>query len=52
MMASDVGKQHNPVAAKLRPVVSHFELEMIVHAFVSSRLNDCNSLFTFLNRLL
>lgn len=35
--------------AKLRPMVSKDELEMIIHAFVSSRLDYCNSLFTCLN---
>ena len=35
--------------AKLRSVVSHAELEMIIHAFVSSRLDYCNSLFTCLD---
>lgn len=36
--------------AKLRPMVSKNELEMIIHAFVSSRLDYCNSLFTCLNK--
>lgn len=36
--------------AKLRSVVSFSELEMIIHAFVSSRLDYCNSLFTCLNK--
>ncbi len=35
--------------AKPRPVVSRAELEMIIHAFVSNRLDYCNSLFTCLN---
>uniref|UniRef100_A0A669EE25 Reverse transcriptase domain-containing protein n=1 Tax=Oreochromis niloticus TaxID=8128 RepID=A0A669EE25_ORENI len=35
--------------AKLSPIVSHSELEMIIHAFVSSRLDYCNSLFTCLS---
>ncbi len=35
--------------AKLRPVVSTVELEMIIHAFISSRLDYCNSLFTCLS---
>ncbi len=34
---------------KLRPVVSTVELEMIIHAFISSRLDYCNSLFTCLS---
>ena len=36
--------------AKLRSMVSKQELEMIIHAFVSSRLDYCNSLFTCLNK--
>ena len=36
--------------AKLRTVVSHPELEMIIHAFISSRLDYCNSLFTCLSK--
>ena len=36
--------------AKLRSIVSHNELEMIIHAFISSRLDYCNSLFTCLNK--
>lgn len=36
--------------AKLRSIVSHTELEMSVHAFISSRLDYCNSLFTCLNK--
>ena len=36
--------------AKLRSLVSFPELEMIIHAFVSSRLDYCNSLFTCLNK--
>ena len=36
--------------AKLRSIVSHNELELIIHAFVSSRLDYCNSLFTCLNK--
>ncbi len=35
--------------AKLRPVVSTAEMEMIIHAFISSRLDYCNSLFTCLS---
>ena len=35
---------------KLRPVLSRPELEMIIHAFVFSRLDDCNSVFTRLSR--
>ena len=31
-------------------MVSYNELEMIIHAFVSSRLDYCNSLFTCLNK--
>ena len=36
--------------AKLRALVSVVELEMIIHAFISSRLDYCNSLFTCLNK--
>lgn len=36
--------------AKLRSIVSHAELEMAVHAFISSRLDYCNSLFTCLSK--
>uniref|UniRef100_A0A672H2B5 Reverse transcriptase domain-containing protein n=1 Tax=Salarias fasciatus TaxID=181472 RepID=A0A672H2B5_SALFA len=36
--------------AKLRPMVSKKELEMIIHAFISSRLDYCNSLFTCRNK--
>ena len=36
--------------AKLRSVVSHSDLEMIIHAFVSSRLDYCNSVLTCLNK--
>lgn len=35
--------------AKLTPIVSRSELEMIIHAFVSSRLDYCNFLFTCLS---
>lgn len=35
--------------SKLTSMVSKHELEMIIHAFVSSRLDYCNSLFTCLN---
>ena len=36
--------------AKLRSVVSRNEMEMLIHAFISSRLDYCNSLFTCLNK--
>lgn len=36
--------------AKLRFIISRTELEMAVHAFISSRLDYCNSLFTCLNK--
>ena len=36
--------------AKLRSIVSYPELEMIIHAFISSRLDYCNSLFTCLSK--
>ncbi len=38
------------IISKIRSIVSRPELEMIVHAFISSRLNYCNSLFTCLNK--
>ncbi len=34
---------------KLKPVVPQAELEMSIHAFVSSRLDYCNSIFTCLS---
>ena len=36
--------------AKLRSIISHSELELSVHAFISSRLDCCNSLFTCLSK--
>uniref|UniRef100_A0A669F551 Reverse transcriptase domain-containing protein n=1 Tax=Oreochromis niloticus TaxID=8128 RepID=A0A669F551_ORENI len=36
--------------SKLSPIVSHTELEIVIHAFISSRLDYCNSLFTCLNK--
>uniref|UniRef100_A0A669AZZ0 Reverse transcriptase domain-containing protein n=1 Tax=Oreochromis niloticus TaxID=8128 RepID=A0A669AZZ0_ORENI len=36
--------------SKLSPLVSHTELEIVIHAFISSRLDYCNSLFTCLNK--
>lgn len=36
--------------SKLRKMVSQNDLELIVHAFVSSRLDYCNSLFSCLNK--
>lgn len=36
--------------SKLRNMVSRNDLELIIHAFVSSRLDYCNSLFTCLNK--
>lgn len=36
--------------AKLRSIVSQSELEQIIHAFISSRLDYCNSLFTCLSK--
>ncbi len=36
--------------SKLRPIISHSELQLTVHAFISSRLDYCNSLFTCLNK--
>ena len=36
--------------AKLRPIVSQAEMEMLIHAFISSRLDYCNSLFTCLSK--
>ena len=36
--------------SKLRKMVSRNDLELIIHAFVSSRLDYCNSLFLCLNK--
>uniref|UniRef100_A0A8C6NV41 Reverse transcriptase domain-containing protein n=1 Tax=Nothobranchius furzeri TaxID=105023 RepID=A0A8C6NV41_NOTFU len=36
--------------AKLSPILSHSELETVIHTFISSRLDYCNSLFTCLSR--
>uniref|UniRef100_A0A669CXC1 Reverse transcriptase domain-containing protein n=1 Tax=Oreochromis niloticus TaxID=8128 RepID=A0A669CXC1_ORENI len=36
--------------SKLRLMVSKLELEMIIHAFISSRLDYCNGLFTCFNK--
>ncbi|KAF7664436.1 hypothetical protein LDENG_00176370, partial [Lucifuga dentata] len=36
--------------AKLSSIVSRSELEIIIHAFISSRLDYCNSLFTCLSK--
>ena len=36
--------------SKIRALVSKAELEMIIHAFISSRLDYCNSLFICLNK--
>ena len=36
--------------SKLRKMVSQNDLELVIHAFVSSRLDYCNSLFTCLNK--
>ncbi|KAF7652656.1 hypothetical protein LDENG_00093850, partial [Lucifuga dentata] len=36
--------------AKLRAVVSKTELEMVIHAFIPSHLDYCNSLFTCLSK--
>ncbi|MDG2555462.1 hypothetical protein P7M41_26055, partial [Vibrio parahaemolyticus] len=36
--------------SKLRSMLTYSELEMIIHAFISSRLDYCNSLFTCLNK--
>uniref|UniRef100_A0A8C6S601 Hexosyltransferase n=1 Tax=Neogobius melanostomus TaxID=47308 RepID=A0A8C6S601_9GOBI len=36
--------------SKLRTIVPREDLEMIIHAFVSSRLDYCNSLFSCLNK--
>ena len=36
--------------SKLRTVVTKGELEIIIHAFISSRLDYCNNLFTCLNK--
>ena len=36
--------------AKIRSVVSKKEMEMLIHAFISSRLDFCNVLYTCLNK--
>uniref|UniRef100_A0A3B3HCK7 Reverse transcriptase domain-containing protein n=1 Tax=Oryzias latipes TaxID=8090 RepID=A0A3B3HCK7_ORYLA len=36
--------------AKLSPVVSRSEMEMLIHSFISSRLDYCNSIFTCLSK--
>ena len=36
--------------SKIRALVSKAELEMIIHAFISSRLDYCNSLFSCLDK--
>ena len=36
--------------AKIKPVISPSDLEKIMHAFVSSRLDYCNGLYTTLSR--
>lgn len=36
--------------AKLSPIVSHIELQIGIHAFISSHLDYCNSLFIFLRK--
>ena len=36
--------------AKLRPIVSQTEMEMLIHTFISSCLDYCNFLFTCLSR--
>ena len=36
--------------AKIKPVISSLDLEKIIHAFVSSRLDYCNGLYTNLSR--
>nr|XP_054594398.1 uncharacterized protein LOC129161884 [Nothobranchius furzeri] len=36
--------------AKLSPILSRSELETVLHTFISSRLDYCNSLFTCLSR--
>uniref|UniRef100_A0A8C6K7Z1 Reverse transcriptase domain-containing protein n=1 Tax=Nothobranchius furzeri TaxID=105023 RepID=A0A8C6K7Z1_NOTFU len=36
--------------AKLSPILSRSELETVLHTFISSRLDCCNSLFTCLSR--
>lgn len=36
--------------AKLRMILTDSDLEMVIHAFISTRLDYCNSLFTFLNK--
>lgn len=36
--------------AKLKPMLSKSDLELLIHAFISSRLDYCNSLFICLNK--
>lgn len=36
--------------AKLKPLLSHSDLETVIHAFISSRLDYCNSLYTGLSQ--
>uniref|UniRef100_A0A8C6Q7R0 Reverse transcriptase domain-containing protein n=1 Tax=Nothobranchius furzeri TaxID=105023 RepID=A0A8C6Q7R0_NOTFU len=36
--------------AKLSPILSRSELETVIHTFISSRLDYCNSLFTCLSK--
>uniref|UniRef100_A0A672G6V9 Reverse transcriptase domain-containing protein n=1 Tax=Salarias fasciatus TaxID=181472 RepID=A0A672G6V9_SALFA len=36
--------------AKLKPVLSGTDLELVIHAFISSRLDYCNSLFSCFNK--
>lgn len=38
------------ILSKLKCIISTKELEMIIHAFVSSRLDYCSSLFMCLNK--
>lgn len=36
--------------SKVRRLLSKSDLEMIIHAFISSRIDYCNSVFTYLNK--
>ena len=43
-------KNHLRNITQLRHIVSRAQMEMVIHAFISSRLDYCNSLFTCLSK--